>query len=277
MMPYVATADETELYVKEWGPEDGRPVILIHGWPLNADSWDGPALAIAEAGYRVIAYDRRGFGRSSQPWTGYDYNTLADDLNEVIDATGATDATIIGFSMDGGEVARYLSRHRGRNVAQAGLIGAVVPFMLQTADHPEGAPRAVFDGMTAAIHADRHGFMRGFLASFFGIGTAIPQISSATLDAAFAMTLQAGLKPMLDCVTAFGTTDFRSDLTAFTMPTLIIHGTADQQVPIDFTARAAAAAIPHATLIEYDGAPHGLAETHRDRLAADIIAFLAKA
>jgi non-heme chloroperoxidase len=274
-MPFLTTRDKTDLYYKDWG--NGRPVILIHGWPLNADSWDGQALPIAEAGYRVIAYDRRGFGRSAQPWTGYDYDTLADDLADVIAATGATDVTIIGFSMGGGEVARYMSRHKGKGVVQAGLVGSVVPFLLQTPDHPNGAPIDAFEGMKAGIRADRHGFIRNFLLAFFGVGTDTTQLSPATTDAAFAMTIQASLKGMVDCITAFGTTDFRPDLAAFTVPTLIVHGTGDVIVPIETTARAVAAVVPGATLIEYDGAPHGLQETHRQRLADDIIAFLARA
>ena len=163
-MKYVTTADQTKLYVKEWG--SGRPVILIHGWPLSSDSWDDQAMAIADAGMRAISYDRRGFGRSSQPWTGYDYDTLADDLAAVIEQTGATDATLVGFSMGGGEIARYMSRHGGKSVIKAALVASVVPFMLKTPDNPHGTDQAVFDGMTKAIKEDRAKFFGSFMTRF---------------------------------------------------------------------------------------------------------------
>jgi non-heme chloroperoxidase len=268
-MPMIETDDGTALYLKEWG--DGPAVVLIHGWPLSADSWDDQAMAIAEHGYRVIAYDRRGFGRSDQPWEGYDYDTLADDLAAVIEACDADNPALVGFSMGGGEVARYLTRFGGaRKVA---LVASVVPFLLETADHP-GAPQAVFDGMIAALHHDRADFLKGFLKDFYGVGLLNQPVSAAQLDWSLGIALQAGLKGTIECVRAFSSTDFRPDLASFTMPTLIIHGTADQTVPIDLTARAAAAAIPHARLIEYDGAPHGLLATHKDSVTRDLIAFL---
>jgi len=268
-MPMIETDDGTALYLKEWG--DGPAVVLIHGWPLSADSWDDQAMAIAEAGYRVIAYDRRGFGRSDQPWDGYDYDTLADDLAAVIDACDAENPALVGFSMGGGEVARYLTRHG--SVRKAALVASVVPFLLQTDDHP-GAPRDVFDGMIDALHADRAAFLKGFLKDFYGIGLLSAPVSDAQLDWSLAIALQAGLKGTIECVRAFSSTDFRPDLASFTMPTLIIHGTDDKTVPIELTARAAAAAIPHAQLIEYDGAPHGLLATHKDSVTRDLIAFL---
>ena len=166
-MHHITTPDNTRLYFKDWGA--GRPVILIHGWPLSADSWDDQALAIAEAGHRVIAYDRRGFGRSSQPWSGYDYNTLSDDLAEVIRQTGATDATLIGFSMGGGEVARYMSRHNGQSVIKAALVSSVLPFRLQTADNPGGTEQGAFDQTAQALRDDRARFFTGFFEKFFGI------------------------------------------------------------------------------------------------------------
>lgn len=273
-MPYVTTRDGTDLYVKDWG--SGRPVILIHGWPLSADSWDAQAMALAYAGYRAIAYDRRGFGRSAQPWSGYTYDTFSDDLADVMAATGATsDATLIGFSMGGGEVARYMSRHDGKGVIAAGLIGSVVPFMLQTEDHPNGAPMEVFDGIKAGIIADRPGFFRGFLRNFFGVDTLPDPVSDDVVAWAWQIAMQASLKATLDCVTAFGTTDFRGDLPAFKVPTLIVHGTGDGIVPIDISARPAAAGIAGSQLIEYEGAPHGFTVTHRDRFTADLLAFLA--
>ena len=269
-MPMIETDDGTALYLKEWG--DGPAVILIHGWPLSADSWDDQAMAIAEHGYRVIAYDRRGYGRSDQPWEGYDYDTLADDLAAVIEACDAENPALVGFSMGGGEIARYLTRHGGAR--QVALISSVLPFLLQTPDHPEGAPQAVFDEITDGLEKDRAAFLKGFFNDFYGVGLLSKPVSDEQLEWSRQIALQAGLKGTLDCVTAFSSTDFRPDLASFTMPTLIIHGTADKTVPIDITARAAAKAIPHAVLIEYDGAPHGLLATHKNEITSDLIAFL---
>ncbi|WP_375403882.1 alpha/beta fold hydrolase [uncultured Sphingomonas sp.] len=273
-MPYIKTRDGTDLFVKDWG--QGRPVILTHGWPLNADSWDAQAMALADAGFRAIAYDRRGFGRSSQPWTGYDYDTLADDLADVMAATGATsDATIVGFSMGGGEVARYMSRHGGKGVIAAGLISSVVPYMLKAKGNKDGAPEATFQGMIEGIKKDRPAFFRHtFMPAFYGQGYIKQAVSDDVLDWSTSMALMAGLKSTIDCVNAFGHTDFRPDLPAITVPTLIVHGTSDQTVPIDTSARPAAAGIKQAQLVEYDGAPHGLNVTHSDRLTKDMLTFL---
>jgi non-heme chloroperoxidase len=273
-MPYVTAADDTELYVKEWGPATGRPVILIHGWPLNADSWDDITLGLANAGFRAIAYDRRGFGRSDQPWDGYDYDTLADDLACVIEQCDAEDAAIVGFSMGGGEVARYLSKHGSANVSQAALIASVVPYMLKTGDNPDGVDQSVFDGMTEGMKDDRAAFMQTFAKQFFGVGFLKSPVSDAVLDGFFQSAMMAGLHPTLACAKAFSTTDFRPDLASFTVPTLIIHGTSDQTVPIDTSARQAARHIPHARLIEYDGAPHGVLVTHKAEVLRDLLAFL---
>ena len=275
-MPFIKTRDGTDLYVKEWG--QGRPVILTHGWPLDADMWDPQAMALADAGLRAIAYDRRGFGRSGQPWAGYDYDTLADDLADVMAATGATaDATIVGFSMGGGEVARYMSRHGGRGVIAAGLVSSVVAYLLKDKSNPDGVPEAQFEQIKAGIREDRARFFRRtFTPQFFGVGHVSSPVSDEVLDHATSLALMAGLKPTLDCVDAFGKTDFRPDLPAFRVPTLIIHGTGDKTVPIDPSARAAAAGIKDAQLVEYDGAPHGLNVTHSDRLTKDILTFLGK-
>lgn len=273
-MGYITTRDNTKLYVKDWG--QGRPVILLHGWPLSADSWDDQALAIAGAGFRAIAYDRRGFGRSDQPWDGYNYDTLADDLAAVVEETGATDATIVGFSMGGGEVARYMSRHGGKNVAQAVLISSVVPYMLQTADNPDGVPQATFDQMTEGMKQDRAHFFAGFFKDFYGVGFVSQPVSDEVLAWSRSVSMQASLKATLDCAAAFATTDFRPDLASFSVPTLIIHGTDDKTVPIDATSRAAARGIPQSKLIEYDGAPHGLFATHKERLTSDLLAFLSQ-
>ena len=273
-MPYVTAADETELYVKEWGPSDGRPVILIHGWPLNADSFDDITLGLANAGFRAIAYDRRGFGRSDQPWEGYDYDTLADDLAAVIEQCDAEDAAIVGFSMGGGEVARYLSKHGAANVKQVALISSVVPFMLKTADNPNGVDQSVFDGMAEEMKDDRAAFIHTFAKGFFGVGYLTSPVSDAVLDGFFQSAMLAGLHPTLASAKAFATTDFRTDTSAFTIPTLIIHGTADQTVPIDSSAREAIKHIPHAQMIEYDGAPHGILVTHKSEVLRDLLAFL---
>ena len=271
-MTFITTKDDTKLYVKDWGT--GRPVIMMHGWPLSADSWDDQAMAIADAGFRAISYDRRGFGRSDQPFNGYDYNTLADDLASVIEQTGANDATLAGFSMGGGEVARYMSRHGGKNVSQAVLVSSVVPYMLKTSDNPNGTDQAKFDQMTAAMKEDRAKFFAGFFKDFYGVGIISQPVSDELLEASRNTAMMAGLKPTLACAEAFATTDFRPDLAAFTVPTLIIHGTADKTVPIDASAREAVKGIANATLVEYDGAPHGLFATHKDRLTSDLLAFL---
>ncbi len=271
IMSYVTTHDATRLYVKDWGT--GRPVILLHGWPLSADSWDAHAMAIADAGMRVISYDRRGFGRSSQPWGGYDYDTLADDLAAVIEATGAKDATLLGFSMAGGEVARYMSRHAGRHVVQAGLIASIVPYMIKTPDNPHGVERAVFDGIIEALEDDRPAFMTGFFQNFYGDGRSAAPVSDEVREWSRDVAVTASLKATIACVRAWAT-DFRGDLAAFTVPTLVIHGTDDRIVPIDATARAAARAIPGAKLVEYESGPHGLLVTHRQRLTGDLLAFL---
>ena len=275
-MGFITTRDNQSLYYKDWGT--GRPVILIHGWPLSSDSWDDQSLALAQAGYRVIAYDRRGFGRSSQPWSGYEYNTLADDLADVMEATGAQDATIIGFSMGGGEVARYLSRYAGKNVAQAGLISSIVPFMLKTADNPNGVDASVFAQMADGMKKDRAHFFKGFFHDFYGVSMLSKPVSEEQLQTSWVTAMEAGLKGTLDCATAFATTDFRGEIGAFSsIPTLIIHGTEDHTVPIDISGRAAAKLIPHASFLEYTGAPHGLFATHKEQFTSDLLSFLGQA
>ncbi len=271
-MTYITTDDNAKLYIKDWGT--GRPVILMHGWPLSADSWDDQAMAIADAGFRAIAYDRRGFGRSEQPWNGYNYDTLSDDLASVIKETGATDATVVGFSMGGGEVARYMSRHKGANVSQAALISSVVPYMLKTEDNPNGTDQATFDQMSEAMKQDRAKFFASFFKDFYGVGLISHPVSDELLEASRNTAMQASLKATLGCAKAFATTDFRPDLKAFSVPTLIIHGTEDKTVPIDASGRPAAGGIANSKLIEYDGAPHGLFATHKEQLTADLLQFL---
>jgi non-heme chloroperoxidase len=274
-MHMVEARDGTHLYVKSWG--EGRPVMLIHGWPLSADSWDPVALALAENGYRAIAYDRRGFGRSQQPWRGYDYDTFADDLADVMKSQNAIDdVALVGFSMGGGEVARYMSRHGGQGVSQAVLISSVVPYMLQTGDNPHGVPEDQLEAIAEGIRGDRAHFFRSFFKQFFGVGLVAHPVSDEVLDLAWATAMTAGLHPTLAAAKAFGTTDFRSDLASLKVPTLVIHGTADKTVPIDATARAVAKAVPQAELIEYDGEAHGVFATQTERLIGDLLAFLGR-
>lgn len=275
-MPYIKTRDGTDIYVKDWG--SGRPVVLLHGWPLSADSWDAQAMALADAGMRAIAYDRRGFGRSSQPWSGYDYDTLTDDLADVLKETGADrDATIVGFSMGGGEVARYMSRHDGKGVIAAALISSVVPFMLRTDNNPYGTPQSTFDEISQGLREDRAHFLRNtFFPQFYGVGYITSPVSDDVLDWSTRVAMMAGLKPTLACAEAFSHTDFRPDLSAFRVPTLILHGTADKTVPIDAAGRAAAIGITQSQLVEYDGAPHGLNVTESTRLTNDLLRFLGR-
>jgi len=271
-MTHITIRDNISLGVKIWG--QGRPVILIHGWPLSADSWDEVAISLANAGYQTIAYDRRGFGRSDQPWDGYDYDTLAEDLADVMKSCGASDATLVGFSMGGGEVVRYMANHAGLNVRSIALVSSIVPYMLQTENNPHGVPEATFHEMSTAMTSDRAAFFASFFNDFFGVGTLSKPVSNELLEWTRSVAMQASLKATVDCATSFATTDFRPDLESIQVPTLIIHGTADKTVPIAATSRAAASAIPKSTLIEYEGAPHGLFATHRERLTKDLLAFL---
>ena len=271
-MPYAATSDGTQLYYNDWG--SGAPIIFIHGWPLNADMWEYQMTAIAARGHRCIAYDRRGFGRSSQPWSGYDYNTLADDLKAVMDAAKVSDATLVGFSMGGGEVARYMSRHGGANVSRAILVSAVTPMMLKTPDHPNGADASLFDDMVAQLKVDRPHFLANFGKSFFGAGLLNFTVTNEILTWAQNMAMMASPKATMDCVRAFAETDFRQDMGAFNVPTLVIHGDADATVPIDISGRVTAKMIKNCGLKEYAGAPHAVFFTHQEQLTNDILLFL---
>lgn len=271
----VRTRDGAELYVKDWG--SGPPVVFIHGWPFSADMWDHQASVLADAGHRVITYDRRGFGRSSQPSSGYDFDTLADDLAAVIQETGVRDVTLVGYSMGGGEIVRYLSRHGARKVARLALVGTIVPGLLRSKSNPNGIEGAVFDGIKAGLNKDKATFLATLLKDVIydaGIRGTNP-VTREILDWSFQMAMQAGLRPLVACVDAFGRTDFRPELSAVTVPTLILHGTADKPVPFGITARAAAAGIRGARLIEYRGTSHGLHVTERDRVTRDLMSFLA--
>ncbi|GAV35267.1 aryl esterase [Roseomonas sp. TAS13] len=274
-MSFIEARDGTPLFYKDWGA--GKPVVLIHGWPVNADMWEYQAPFLAENGCRVIAYDRRGFGRSGQPWSGYDYDTMADDLAAILDALDLRDATLVGFSMGGGEVARYLSRHGGSGrVSKAVLVAAVTPFLLRTEDNPEGVDRSVFDDMVVNLQADRPAFLASFGKQFFGAGLLSFSISSELLQWTGNLALMASPKATLDCVRAFSETDFRADLPQIRVPVLVIHGDADNTVPIDAAGRHAAAMIPGARLVEYPGAPHGLFFTEKDRLNQDLLRFISE-
>ena len=271
-MPYANAKDGTDLYYKDWGK--GKPVVLLHGWPLTGDSFDDMGIALAEKGYRAIIPDRRGFGRSDQPWTGNDYDTYADDVAVILDEAKIADTvTLVGFSMGGGEVARFQTRYPGRTSA-AVLISSVVPYMLKTDDNPDGVPQATFDEMTAGMKKDRAHFFTGFFKDFYGVGALSSPVSDEVLMNSWRQTMLSGTKNMLDAAKAFGTTDFRPDLASFKSPTLVIHGTADKTVPIDPTGRVVAAKVAGAKLIEYDGSAHGLFATDKDRLIADVTAFL---
>ena len=272
-MAFLTTRDGTNLRWKELG--EGRPVILIHGWPLSSDSWDPIMMQLADNGYRAIAYDRRGFGRSDHAKTGYDYDTFADDLADVMKATGATDdVALVGFSMGGGEIARYMSRHGGKGVSQAVLVSSVVPYMLKTDDNPDGVPQSTFDEMTKGMKTSFRSFFTDFFGDFYGDGWVKDKVSDEEKRWAWNTTMQASQYATLQSAGAFANTDFRPDLDSFTVPTLVIHGTADKTVPIDATGRAVADKVETARLIEYDGEPHAVFATQTDRLAKDILEFL---
>ncbi|WP_132252250.1 alpha/beta fold hydrolase [Methylobacterium segetis] len=271
-MPFIETSDATRLFYKDWG--SGRPVVFLHGWPLDADMWEYQQPAVTQAGFRTIAYDRRGFGRSDQPWTGYDYDTFADDLKAVLDGLDLRDATLVGFSMGGGEIARYLSRHGGARVSRVVLVSAVTPMLARTPDHPDGIDPGVFEGMIAGLEKDRPNFLANFAKTFFGVGMFSSPASTELIAWTGNLAMLASPKATVDCVRAFGWTDFRRDLAAFRVPTLVIHGDADQTVPFEVSGKAAAAAIPGAQLVVYEGAPHAVPFTHKDRLNADLLAFL---
>ena len=267
-MANLQTRDGTRLRYKELG--EGRPVILIHGWPLSADSWDPIMMKLADNGYRAIAYDRRGFGHSDHAKSGYDYDTFADDLADVMKETGATDnVALVGFSMGGGEIARYMSRHDGAGVTQAALVSSVVPYMLKTDDNPDGVPQETFDEMTQGMKDDFRKFFTGFFKDFYGSGP-----SDEERQWAWNTTMHASQYATLESAGAFATTDFRPDLASFNIPTLVIHGTKDKTVPIDATGRAVAEKVPSATLIEYEGEPHAVFATQTERLGDDLLQFL---
>ncbi|EPJ97618.1 MULTISPECIES: alpha/beta fold hydrolase [Pseudomonas] len=274
---YITTQDGVQLYYKDWGPKDGPVVTFSHGWPLNSDSWESQMLFLADQGYRVIAHDRRGHGRSSQPWEGNDMDHYADDLATVINTLDLNDVTLVGFSTGGGEITRYIGRHGTDRVKKAALISAVPPMMLQTEDYPGGLPIEVFDGLRKASLDNRSQLYRDIASGpFFGFNRDGANVSQGLIDSFWVQGMQAGHKNTYDCIAAFSATDFRADLAAFDVPTLIVHGDDDQIVPIDASAHAAAELVQNAELIVYPGAPHGLTDTHKDRLNQDLLDFLGK-
>lgn len=272
---YITTRDGVQIYYKDWGPKDGQVVVFSHGWPLNSDSWESQMNFLASKGYRVVAHDRRGHGRSSQPWDGNDMDHYADDLAAVIDALNLKNATLVGFSTGGGEVARYIGRHGTARVKKAVLVAAVTPLMLKTVTNPDGLPIEVFDGIRKASLDNRSQLYLDIASGpFFGFNRPGAKPSQGLIQSFWVQGMQAGHKNTYDSIAAFSATDFREDLKKFDVPTLVIHGDDDQIVPIDSTARAAAKMVKNAKLIVYPDAPHGLADTHKDRLNQDLLDFL---
>lgn len=271
----VTTQDGVEIYYKDWGPKNGQVVMFSHGWPLSSDSWESQMQFLAEKGYRVIAHDRRGHGRSSQPWDGNDMDHYADDFADVVAALKLKDVTLVGFSTGGGEVARYIGRHGTKRVKKAVLVSAVPPIMLKTESNPNGLPLAVFDGLRKASNENRSQLYLDIASGpFFGFNRPGAKPSAGLIQSFWMQGMMAGAKNTYDSIAAFSATDFRSDLAKFDVPTLVIHGDDDQIVPIETSGKASAALIKNAKLIVYAGAPHGLTDTHKDRLNQDLLNFL---
>lgn len=272
-MGTISTKDGTQLYYKDWG--SGPAIVFSHGWPLSSDSWESQMLYLAERGFRCVAHDRRGHGRSSQPFTGNDMDTYADDLAQVIETLNLTEATLVGFSTGGGEVARYIGRHGSRRVKRAALIAAITPVMLKSATNPEGTPLEVFDGLRAASLTDRSKLYQDLAAGpFFGFNRPGAKVSQGMIDAFWLQGMQAGHKNTYDCIKVFSETDLTADLRKFDVPTLIVHGDDDQIVPIGASAARASKLVKNASYKVYEGAPHGLADTHKERLCRDLLAFM---
>lgn len=269
---YIETASNVKLYVKDYG--NGKPVILIHGWPLSNEMWEYQIGALVDNNFRVIAYDRRGFGKSSQPWNGYSYDTLTDDLKAIIDQLKLTNITLVGFSMGGGEVVRYFSRYGGKNVSKAVLISSITPFLLRSDNNPEGATPEKSEATANEIKNDRIGFLDGFGKMFFGMSLINKPLSTPLLEYYRMLCSFASPRATLECAKSFSTTDFRDEMSSVNVPTLIIHGDEDKIVPIEVSSEKATSLIPDNKFIVYEEAPHGLFYTERHRLNKDLIEFI---
>jgi non-heme chloroperoxidase len=271
-MNTVTTQDGAQIFFKDWG--SGRPIVFSHGWPLDADAWDSQMLFLVQHGFRVIAHDRRGHGRSSQTAQGNDMDTYADDLAAVIDKLDLKDAVLVGHSTGGGEVAHYIGRHGTKRVAKAVLIGAVPPLMLKTAANPGGLPMDVFDGIRKGVADNRSQFYKDLAMPFFGFNRAGAKVSQGTIDQFWLQGMRGGMIGQYACVKEFSEVDYTPDLQKFDVPTLILHGDDDQIVPIDAAGRMSAKIVKNATLKVYEGAPHGMCVTHADKVNADLLAFI---
>jgi non-heme chloroperoxidase len=270
-MPALTTKDGTSIFYKDWG--SGQPIVFSHGWPLNADAWDAQMLFLGAKGYRVIAHDRRGHGRSGQTWDGNEMDTYADDVAALFEKLDLRDAICVGHSTGGGEVARYLGRHGTARVKKAVLIGAVPPIMLKTDANPEGLPRKIFDDMRDAVRNDRSQFCRDLAIPFYGYNRPDAKRSQGVIDAFWLQAMLGGIKPQYDCIKAFSETDFSNDLREIDIPVLVLHGDADQIVPIDDSARKSVKLLRKATLKVIPGAPHGMCTTLADQINNELLAF----
>jgi non-heme chloroperoxidase len=268
----MTTRDATEIFFKDWGM--GRPVVFSHGWPLNADAWDDQLFFMASNGFRAVAHDRRGHGRSGQPWDGNDMDHYADDLADLIETLDLHDVVLVGHSTGGGEVTRYIGRHGTSRVSKAVLVGAIPPLMLKTSANPGGTPIDAFDAIRAGLTADRSQFYKDLSAPFYGANRSASAVSQGVRDAFWLWSMQVGFKAAYDCVKAFSETDLTEDLQQIDVPTLIIQGDDDQIVPLDDSGRLSVKIVPDATLKVYPGAPHGLFQTHKDEFNADLLTFV---
>lgn len=273
-MPRITTADGTEIFYKDGGVRSGQPVVFSHGWPLSSDAWDAQFLFFGQTGFRVIAHDRRGHGRSGPTWDGNTMDQYADDLAELLNHLDVRNALLVGHSTGGGEVARYLGRHGTSRVAKAVLLSAVPPIMLKSDANPHGTPIAVFDSIRQGVATNRAQFFKDLAAPFYGFNRPDAVTSEGLRDSFWLQGVMGGIKPIYDCIAQFSETDFTEDLQKIDVPVLVVHGDDDQIVPIDAAGRLSAEIIPNAQLKIYPGAPHGVAQTHPDLFNADLLSFI---